>query len=81
MLSTKVNGIEFFCFSGSVHICVSLNQLHVPGSGREAVVLRQQFTAEARGSWEKGVRSLGAQAGDVLSVASLEVVEVGVCEP
>lgn len=53
----------------------------MPGSGREAVVLRQQFTAEARGSWEKGVRSLGAQAGDVLSVASLEVVEVGVCEP
>lgn len=51
VFSTKANGIKFFCFSGSVHICAFLNQHHAPDSWDRSCGLERQLTAEARGFW------------------------------
>lgn len=68
--------MEFFCFSGSVHICVVLNPLHVPGS---AVVLRHCSQLRGRAPGRRVfILWMGMY---VLSVASLEVAEVGVSAP
>lgn len=66
MFSTKANGIKFFCFSGSVHICAFLNQHHAPGSWDRSCGLERQLTAEAQGFWV-------GQAGAMLSGTSLEI--------
>lgn len=66
VFSTKANGIKFFCFSGSVHICAFLNQHHAPGSWDRSCGLERQLTAEALGFWV-------GQAGAMLSGTSLEI--------
>lgn len=74
MLHTKVNGIRFFCFSGSVHICAFLNQHHGPGScEREAVVLRGSHQLRPGPCGRKMSIFWVCQAGDMLGRASLEV--------